>query len=95
MYKSSKLFDKNPDQYKGEDLVRGQIGKTKIAFSELHSQYYTRDDKGRKSWHTIFRGLFFMADFNKDFQGYTLVLPDYSQRLLGRFWAETTGAILF
>ena len=31
----------------------------------------------------MFNGLFFIADFNKDFQGWTLVLPDKAERKLG------------
>jgi hypothetical protein len=33
---------------------------------------------------TIFRGIFFVADFNKEFKGRTLVLPDTAERLFGR-----------
>ena len=95
VYRSSLLFNHKPDRYKGEDMVKGQVGKTKIAFSELHTEYYTTDDKGRRTWHTIFRGLFFMADFNKDFKGHTLVLPDYSQRLFGGFGQKLQGMFSF
>ena len=84
VYKASRLFPKQPDRFKGEDLIKGQYGKTKLAFSELHSEYKTRSDK-KDQWHTIFCGLFFMADFNKDFNGYTLVLPDIAQGILGSF----------
>ncbi len=95
VYDASMLFSTKPDKYKGEDLVKGQLGKTKIAFSELHTQYTTRDSKGRTQTHTIFKGLFFLADFNKDFQGYTLVLPDYSQRLFGSFGQKLQGLFAF
>ena len=82
VYKASRLFKREPDRYKGEDLIKGQYGKTKLAFSELHSEYKTYSNK-RTQWHTIFKGLFFMADFNKDFNGYTIVLQDIAQGLLG------------
>ena len=86
-YMSSEIFTRNPDRYKGDDLVEGQIGETKIAFSELHSEYKTesRDSKGRRRthWHTIFKGLFFIGDFNKAFHGRTYVLPDQAERLMG------------
>ena len=39
---------------------------------------YTTDDDGKRKeeWHTIFKGLFFHADFNKNFQGRTYVVPE-------------------
>ncbi|MDP6943452.1 MAG: DUF3137 domain-containing protein [Myxococcota bacterium] len=86
---ASQLFRHRIDRYSGEDLVRGVVGKTAIEVSEIHAEYKTTttDSKGRRRtrWHTIFRGLFFIGDFNKHFQGTTLVLPDVAERLLGRF----------
>ena len=87
-FQSSTLFKHRIDRYKGEDLVKGQIEKTAIRFSELHAEYKTesRDSKGNKKthWHTIFKGLFFIADFNKDFNGRTVVLPDSAEKFFGR-----------
>ncbi len=87
-FKSSKLFTQGIDRYRGEDLIRGRIDKTDIVFSELHAEYKTTSGTGkdRKThWHTIFRGLFFIADFNKHFRGQTLVLPDSAEKLFGGF----------
>ncbi|MHC5156442.1 MAG: DUF3137 domain-containing protein, partial [Planctomycetota bacterium] len=88
-FKSSKLFTQGIDRYRGEDRVQGRIDKTDIVFSELHAEYKTTstDSKGRRKthWHTIFRGLFFIADFNKHFAGQTLVLPDSAEKLFGGF----------
>ncbi len=87
-FQSSTLFKNRIDRYKGEDLVDGKVGKTKIRFSELHAEYKTTttDSKGHRhtTWHTIFKGLFFVADFNKHFQGRTVVLPDSAEKFLGR-----------
>ena len=83
-FRASQLF-RSPDRYKGEDLVSGCVGSTRLQFSEVHAEYRTRDSKGRESWHTIFRGLFFIADFNKSFNGITLVRPDTAERVLGKF----------
>jgi len=87
-FQSSTLFKHSIDRYKGEDLVDGQIDKTRIRFSELHAEYKTTttDSKGnrRTQWHTIFKGLFFVADFNKHFEGRTVVLPDSAEKLFGR-----------
>ena len=87
-FKGSKLFTHSIDRYKGEDLVQGRVEKTDIVFSEVHAEYKTTSGTGknrRTEWHTIFKGLFFIADFNKHFQGQTLVLPDSAEKLFGGF----------
>jgi len=86
-FHSSRIFTRYPDRLRGDDLVRGRVGWTDVEFSEVHAQYKTEttDSKGRKSkkYHTIFKGLFFGADFNKQFRGKTVVLPDTAERLFG------------
>jgi hypothetical protein len=86
-YMKSKIFLRQPDRYNGDDYVKGTIGETEIEFSELHSEYKTetRDSEGRRQthWHTIFRGLFFVGEFNKEFQGHTVVLPDTAEKAFG------------
>ena len=68
---------------------RGTLDATAVRFSELHTEYRTRtrDSKGntRTRWHSIFKGVFFVADFNKHFAHNTIVLPDKAEQLLGRF----------
>lgn len=83
LFSASGIFKQHIDHYHAEDYVQGVLGKTKVEFSEIHAQYITRDGKGRTSYHTIFRGLFFIADFNKNFNGKTVVLPDTAERLFG------------
>ncbi len=87
VYMSSQIFRRRPDRYKGDDMVSGKIGVTQIEFSELKSEYKTTstNSKGRSQthWHTIFKGLFFVADFNKHFAGETVVLPDTAEKLFG------------
>ncbi len=77
---TSRLFLTNVDRYKGDDLVFGKIDKTAFRFSEIKAEYKTTNvsSKGntRNTWHTLFKGLFFIADFNKDFRGSTVVLPN-------------------
>ena len=81
------IFKRSPDSYKGDDFVSGTLGATAIEFSEIHAEYKTEhsDSKGRRhtQWHTIFKGLFFVADFNKHFKGRTVVLPDTAERIFG------------
>jgi len=86
-FKESKLFLQGIDRYSAEDLVDGKVDKTEFIFSEIHAEYKTehRDKDGHRhvSWHTIFKGLFFIADFNKNFNGNTVVVPDNSTKLFG------------
>lgn len=72
------------DAYRGEDQVRGRIGATEFEFSEIHAQYKTGSGK-RTQWHTLFKGIFFAADFNKHFKGKTYVLSDKAERFFGTF----------
>jgi hypothetical protein len=80
----SKIFTTKPNVYKGDDLVRGKIGATAIEFSELNAVHESGSGKNR-SRHTIFKGLFFIGDFNKHFSGQTVVLPDTAEKLFGKF----------
>jgi len=86
-FRTSDIFKHSIDRFNGEDLVSGEIGKTRIRFSELHAEYKTTstDSKGRRQthWHTIFKGMYFIADFNKHFKGQTVVLPDSAEKLFG------------
>ncbi len=86
-YHDSNIFQSHVDRSHGEDYVSGIVGKTKIEFSELHTEYKTQhtDSEGHRhtSWNTIFRGVFFVADFNKEFKGRTLVLPDTAEKTFG------------
>lgn len=84
-YNASKIFLSDPDIYTGEDLVAGKIGNTQIQFCELHTKDRQTDSRGRTTYVTIFKGIFFVADFNKHFNGQTYVLSDFGERFLGAF----------
>ncbi|MEO0339403.1 MAG: DUF3137 domain-containing protein, partial [Bacteroidota bacterium] len=89
VYHKSEIFRTGVDRYNGDDLLSGMIGETDFACSELHTEYKTTttDSKGRTktTYHTIFKGLFFHADFHKHFHGKTFVLPDRSEKMFGNF----------
>jgi len=85
VFVESKIFLRHPDEYDGDDYVQGKLGQTPLEFSEIHAKYVTHDSKGRRQVHTIFKGLFFVADFNKHFSRRTVVLPDTAERLFGQF----------
>ncbi len=83
LFRRSGIFKHRIDRYNGNDLVTGTIDGTDLRFSDVHAEYRTKDSKGRTSWHTIFHGLFIMAEFNKHFTGRTVVLPDQAEKLFG------------
>lgn len=85
LFERSKLFTKTIDRFNGNDLVRGHINSVALTFSDIHAEYESRDSKGRSTWHTIFKGLFIVADFNKHFKGSTVVLPDTAEKTFGSF----------
>jgi hypothetical protein len=60
--------------------------KTDLSFSEVHAQkverYKDKNGRTKERVHTIFQGLFFIADYNKDFNGLTIVVPKQRKRNL-------------
>ncbi len=78
-YNVSGLFPTHYNGYTGADLVSGKLGKTIIKFSYLYTFFREvhRDKDGHttETIKTIFKGLFFIADFNKKFSDIVYVLP--------------------
>lgn len=77
-FRASGLYRQRIDRYRSEDLFYGRVGATDLRFSELHAQYRQTTGSGknrRTRYVTIFRGIFFIADFHKHFNGETYVLP--------------------
>lgn len=81
-FKRSGLFP-NPDRFSGNDLVKGKIDGVDLTFSDFHAEKEHRDSKGRRSYSTLFKGLFIISDFHKNFSGKTVVLPDVAQSTFG------------
>jgi hypothetical protein len=85
-FKESRLYQA-PDIYDGMDYMEGVAGKTHFRCSYVHAQeereetVTVTDSDGntriRTETHryTIFAGLFFSADCNKYFHGYTVITP--------------------
>ncbi len=80
-FKKSRLFLNDYNKYSGDDLVKGKIDQTAFRFSELNVREEVKTNNGT-SVNTLFRGMFFIADFNKSFKGSTVLLPN---NLGGRF----------
>ena len=84
----STIFQHSCDSYRGEDHIHGTIDKTDIEFSEVIAKYKTSTGSGsnkKEQYNTYFKGIFFIADFNKHFKSRTLVLPDTAEKLFGKF----------
>jgi len=90
----SKIFTTKPNRYKGDDLVSGKLGATQIQFCELNAEYESGSGKNRHRY-TVFRGIFFIGDFNKHFTGQTIVLPDTAEKLLGRLGQKLQSLNIF
>ncbi|GAA3734472.1 DUF3137 domain-containing protein [Flavobacterium ginsengisoli] len=88
---SSELFTTEPDRYKTQDLISGIADKTSFGFAEVHAEYKTetRDKNGTKTtWHTIFKGIIFVADFNKNFNVSTVVRPKGIADAIGSWFSK-------
>lgn len=66
---------KDHDKFTGHDRILGKIGLTEFDFSAL--TLYKRVTSGKQSerykYKKKFRGILFLADFNKNFRGHTLL----------------------
>ncbi len=89
VFNESGLFSSDPDRYSCEDLIHGMLGDTKVMFSEVHAEekHTSTDSKGNTStrWETVFLGVFFRADFHKEFRTPLSVMPDVAERHFGWF----------
>jgi len=77
-FNATNLFSRKPDRYKTEDFIRGKLGQTPFYFAEIHAEYKETIQNGKHrqvNWYNLFKGVVFVADFNKDFKGLTLVKP--------------------
>ncbi|MDQ0207447.1 DUF3137 domain-containing protein [Alkalicoccobacillus murimartini] len=96
------IFADEFDYYHGDDFVEGYVGdgdeRTKVYFCEVTADKvvtYEHRKRVRRWREAAFQGLFFMADFNKDFQGLTTIVPKEKRRSwLSRFFTKRDEGIL-
>ncbi|MFN7709033.1 MAG: DUF3137 domain-containing protein [Sphingobacteriia bacterium] len=74
LFVDSKLFTDLPTKYRGDDYVFGDLGSTKIAFSEVHAKRSVRKGERKSELRAIFDGIFFVAITKQKFTG-TIILP--------------------
>ncbi len=82
----SRIFKIVPNLFYGDDLVTGKIDKTELAFSEIHALYksHSHSDEDKDNKKRIFDGLFFKADFHKNFKGEYFIFPDKAEKAFGK-----------
>jgi hypothetical protein len=100
-FESSGLFSSRIDRYNGEDCFRGRCGATDLMFSEIHVERKetSTNSKGHTStrWVTVFKGIYLIADFHKDFSCYMKIEPDFAEAnfgWLGRKMQGITGNLV-
>ena len=86
-FRRSKIFSETISTYEGEDLVFGSYRGIPVRFSELTVQEMHTDGKNT-TYHTFFKGVFMVADFNKDFKYSHWVLPDTAEAAFGQVFGN-------
>lgn len=86
-FERSGLFSSRIDRYDGEDCFKGKFGATHLTFSELTVERVDKstDSKGHTTTHTVtvFKGIYLIADFNKDFACQVKIEPDVAEAAFG------------
>lgn len=85
---SMDLFNQKCEDWKSEDEVGGK--KNLVSYS-LHEAKATRTEGSGKNRRTVtvFKGLIVRLDFNKNFAGHTVVIPDSEGKILGGLFGES------
>jgi hypothetical protein len=78
---SMDLFEKRCEQWSAEDEVSGRKNEVSYAFHEAHATRTEGSGKNRRTV-TIFRGVILRLDFNKNFRGHTVVVPQAESDIL-------------
>ncbi len=89
------LFDSRIDKYFGEDCFAGKHGATNLTFSELLVQRVeTRSSpKGgvRTQTITVFKGIYLVAEFHKEFACRVEIMPDVAEATFGWLGRKMQG----
>ena len=89
------LFSSRIDRYNGEDYFTGRAGATDLLFSELHVERKetSTDSEGRTTtrWVTVFKGIYLVADFHKEFRCRVKIVPDVAEANFGWLGRKLQG----
>lgn len=82
------LFEKKTEKWNAEDEICGQ--KNTVTYSILEAKATRTEGSGKnRRTVTIFKGLIVRLDFNKNFRGHTVVVPDAESKILGGLFGES------
>lgn len=84
IYKASCLIPGRHDYVQQDDCLSGEFGKSAFVASFIESGYLVEkrsDNQVRYERHQLFRGLFLVAEFPKEFQGWVCVQSDKMEKL--------------
>lgn len=82
------LFEKRTEKWRAEDEVCGR--KNAVTYSILEGKATRTEGSGKnKRTVTIFKGSIARLDFNKNFRGHTVVVPDGESKSFGGLFGES------
>lgn len=82
------LFEKKTEKWHAEDEICGK--KNAVTYSILEAKATRTEGSGKnRRTVTIFKGLIVRLDFNKNFRGHTVVVPDAESKILGGLFGES------
>lgn len=87
-FRGMDLYNQRIDRFESEDQVTGK--RSEIDFA-LHEAKAIRREKRGKSSHdvVVFKGQIVELEFNKNFLGHTIVVPDKESKLLGGLFGDS------
>lgn len=84
------LFKLRCEQWRAEDEVCGR--KNAVGYSILEARATRTEGSGKnRRTITIFKGVIVRLDFNKHFQGHTVVVPNSESQILGGLFGEASS----
>jgi Protein of unknown function (DUF3137) len=83
------LFQKRCEQWKAEDQISGKCNAVGYSIFEAKATRTEGSGKNRRRV-TIFRGLIIRLDFNKYFNGHTVIVPDSESKILGGLFGDSS-----
>jgi hypothetical protein len=81
------LYEKRTEKWDAEDEVCGR--KNAVTYAILEAKATRTEGSGRnRRTIVIFKGSIVRLDFNKNFRGHTVVVPDSESKILGGLFGE-------
>ena len=84
------LFNLRVEQWRAEDEICGR--RNAVTYSILEAKATRTEGSGKnRRTVTIFKGVIVRLDFNKYFQGHTVVVPNSESQILGGLFGESSS----